>query len=53
MRVVRIVNLDDYDHTCRDDAITVLQMLVEMHNETHRLWKLTPSDGGAWNYEKA
>lgn len=48
----RIIDLDDYDYTCRDDAVVTLQMLVKLHNEPHRLWCATRSEGGAWDYKK-
>ncbi len=48
----RIVDLDEVGD-CPDDAVITLQMLVEMHGEPHRRWRITPSAGGAWNYEKA
>ena len=48
----RIVNLDEVGDD-PDAAVRTLQMLVEMHNESHRRWRITPSAGGAWNYEKA
>lgn len=49
----RIVNLDDFPDDYFDDpAILTLQMLVELHCEPHRLWRITPSDGGAWDYQK-
>jgi hypothetical protein len=46
----RIVNLDDIDNL--DDAVKTLQMLVDMNGDPHRWWRITPSPGGAWNYEK-
>jgi len=50
---VRIVDLDDLDDIDRiDEAVTTLQMLVQMHGETHKLWRITESAGGAWDYEK-
>lgn len=49
----RIVDLDEFGDDCRDDAVIQLQMLVELHGESHRRWRITPSKGGAWNYEKA
>lgn len=48
----RIVDLDEFGDDCDDKAIITLQMLVKMHGESHRLWRITPSAGGAWNYEK-
>jgi hypothetical protein len=47
---MRIVNLDDIDNL--DDAVKTLQMLVDMNGDPHRWWRITPSPGGAWNYEK-
>ena len=49
---VRIVDLDEFGDDCGDDAVVTLQMLVQMQGESHRLWRVTPSAGGAWNYEK-
>jgi hypothetical protein len=49
----RIIDLDDYGPETTDPAIITLQLLVAMHSEPHRRWKVTPSDGGAWNYEKS
>jgi hypothetical protein len=48
--MVRIVDLDEVDD--EDDAVVTLRMLVKMHGESHRRWRITPSAGGAWNYEK-
>jgi hypothetical protein len=48
----RIVDLDDFGDDCHDDAVATLQMLVKMHGEPHKRWRITPSAGGAWNYEK-
>lgn len=49
----RIVDLDEVSDDCRDQDIVTLRMLVELHGESHRRWRITPSMGGAWNYEKA
>lgn len=49
----RIVDLDDFGDDCRDDAVVTLQMLVALKGSSHRRWRITSSEGGAWNYEKA
>lgn len=46
-----IVDLDDVGDD-PDDAVSTLQLLVMMKDETHRRWRVTPSPGGAWDYEK-
>lgn len=51
MADVRIVDLDDVVDS-PDNTVVTLQ-LVEMHGESHRRWRITPSAGGSWNYEKA
>jgi hypothetical protein len=49
----RVVNLDDYDNSCTDDAIITLQMLVSMFEDSHKIWRITPNaTGGAWDYAK-
>lgn len=53
MTQTRIVDLDEVGEDCRDDAIITLQMLVWLHGESHRIWRISPSADGAWNYEKA
>lgn len=35
-----------------DDAIITLRMLMDLHGETHALWRITRSKGGAWDYVK-
>lgn len=47
----RIIDLGQ-DRKLDDAAVETLRLLVDMHNEPHRLWRATPSTGGAWNYEK-
>jgi hypothetical protein len=45
-----VVDLDKVSDDC--DAVETLRLLVEMHGETHRVWQVTPSAGGAWDYVK-
>jgi hypothetical protein len=49
----RIVDLDEVAPDCEDDAVVTLLMLTNLHGDTHRRWRVTPSAGGSWNYEKA
>lgn len=49
----RIVDLDQISADCTDPKIVTLRMLQRIHgDEAHRFWRITHSDGGAWNYEK-
>lgn len=53
MNHARVVDLDELsDEELLDDAVITLQLLVMMHDEAHRRWRITPSSGGAWDYEK-
>lgn len=47
-----IVDLDKFGDHYSDPAIVTLRMLMEMNGESHRRWRITPSAGGSWNYEK-
>lgn len=48
----RIIDLDGpVDET--DDAVITLRLLISMTGQTHNRWRVTPSDGGSWDYVKA
>lgn len=51
-QTVLIIDLDDPNLDRTEDVVVTLEMLCKLRGVTHRRWRVTPSAGGAWDYQR-